>query len=357
MAAGFLRSTFRRFSNRAEPAEEQPPDKEQPPEKEQPPAEGQSLEEGQSPAEEQPSEKVQPPEEVVEDSSTTGSDDTESASREEAVGSDVAAGAENSVSSREEAVGSDVAASAEDSVSATDHGADDEGDNEGDWLEYELHPWALEKRVMLRQLLTGDQVVHSWQGTTLLVHSSLENKVDSLITEVEEATDRSFKFDEDLTAFEMGEWSQELRDELVARLVQAGVPHRMNETEEVCDLLVRVADEERVDLVIDDLLARVEEADLTELEGLEVNDLLSALFVACDRLRRDTHDAEGVLGALDAARQVIGVRTPFGFSAPRWRALRDEAGTLLDMLESDDTDDEELRGLAHRLRDTLQMLI
>ena len=210
---------------------------------------------------------------------------------------------------------------------------------------------------MLQQLLVADQVVHSWQGTTLLVHFSLEDEVDGLISEVEEATDRRIRPDDELTAYELGEWPQELREDLVARLRQAGVPCQLDETEGGCDLLVREADDERADLVIDDMLARVEEAELTELDGLEVNDLLSSLFVACDRLRRDPHDPEGVLGAVASARQVSQVRTPFGFSAESWRGLRNAAGTLLGLLESDDTDDEKLRELAHRLRDALQTLI
>ena len=265
-----------------------------------------------------------------------------------------------------------------------------EGGGGGDeWLAYELHEWALESRVMLQQLLTVDQVVHSWQGTTLMVHESLEEKVDSLVDEVEEAeeakeaTTRPIGPDDDLTAFEIGEWPQELRVELVERLVQARVSHILEESagsgdpEEGdghdgeddeqrdegdgqgggCDLWVREADEQRVDLVIDDLLASVEEADMVELDGLEVNDLLSDLFVACDRLRRDPRDIEGLRGVAVNARRVAGVRTPFGFSAPNWRSLRNAAGELLAMVEGDDIDEDDRRELAHRLSDALRMLI
>ena len=314
---------------------------------------------------------------------------------------------------------------------------DDDG---GEWLAYELHEWARESRVMLQQLLTVDQVVHSWQGTTLMVHESLEEKVDGLVDEVEEAEkakeaiNRPIGPDDDLTAFEIGDWSPAMRDELVERLVQAKVPYILEQSasgedtgedpgravgegaEEVgeqpdggddqevgeqavgegagevgeravggddqkvdeqvdgedagedseqaggkdvggWDLWVRETDEERVDLVIDDMLARVEEADFAELDGLDVNDLLSDLFVACDRLRRDPGDPEGLSGAAAGARRIAGVRTPFGFSAPHWRSLRHAAGELQVLIEGDDTDAEELRDLAHRLGDTLRMLI
>ena len=126
---------------------------------------------------------------------------------------------------------------------------------------------------------------------------------------------------------------------------------------EVCDLLVREADEERVELLIDDLLAREEEAQFEELDGLEVNELLSALFVACDRLRRDPGDIDGVRGLVVNARRIVGVRTPFGFSAPNWRNLRNAVGDLLDLVEGDETDSEDLRENAHRMSDTLRTLV
>ena len=120
---------------------------------------------------------------------------------------------------------------------------------------------------------------------------------------------------------------------------------------------MREVDEERVELVIDDLLAREEEASFEELDGLEVNDLLSGLFMACDRLRRDPSDADGMRGVAVHARRVAGVRTPFGFSATNWRSLRNAAGELLGLVEGEDTEADELRELAHRLSDTLRMLI
>ena len=267
-------------------------------------------------------------------------------------------------------------------------GGDADDGEVGEWLAYELHEWSLESRVMLQQLLVVDKVVHSWQGTTLMVHESLEETVDSLVDEVEEterakeATSRPIGPEDSLTAFELAEWPEALRAELVELLVQARVPHVLD-TEgvaaegeaagggaavgeaaadgtaggEVCDLLVREADEERVELLIDDLLAREEEAQFEELDGLEVNELLSALFVACDRLRRDPGDLDGMRGVVVNARRIAGVRTPFGFSASSWRNLRHAVGELLDSVEGEETDSEERRELAHRMSDTLRALV
>ena len=274
-----------------------------------------------------------------------------------------------------------------------DEAEDGASDDAGEWLAYDFHEWSLESRVMLEQLLTVDQVVHSWQGTTLMVHESLEATVDGLVEEVEETEEakeaiaRPIGPDEPLTAFELAEWPEALRGELMERLVQARVPHILDtggdtgdpgagdpgaddaevagvdapesdaEAGPVCDLLVREADEERVEVVIDDLLAREEEADFEEMDGLEVNRLLSDLFMACDRLRRDPRDFDGLRGVLAHAPRVARVRTPFGFSTPSWRNLRNAAGDLLAMVEDEDSDPEDLRELAHRMSDTLRMLI
>lgn len=283
--------------------------------------------------------------------------------------------------------GDDPAGDDADFVDADDAVGDTDGDEAGEWLAYEFHEWSLESRVMLQQLLTVDQVVHSWQGTTLMVHESLEATVDSLVDEVEEterakeAIARPIGPDEPLTAFELSEWPEALRVELMERLVQARVPHILDtegdtvgdtaldasedadaadpddEGERVCDLLVREADEERVEVVIDDLLAREEEADFEEMDGLEVNSLLSDLFMACDRLRRDPRDFDGIRGAMAHSQRIARVRTPFGFSAPNWRSLRNAASELQAMLEGEDTDEEDVRELAHRMSDTLRMLI
>ena len=267
-----------------------------------------------------------------------------------------------------------------------DAGGDDAGsgaaeDGAGEWLAYEFHEWSLESRVMLEQLLTVDQVVHSWQGTTLMVHESLEEAVDGLVEEVEETEEakeaiaRPIGSDEPLTAFELADWPEALRGELMERLVQARVPYVIDtegdtgpdttdieathdaEVGPVCDLLVREADEERVEVVIDDLLAREEEADFEEMDGLEVNSLLSDLFMACDRLRRDPRDFDGLRGVMAHARRLARVRTPFGFAAPNWRNLRTAAGDLLAMVEDEESDEDDLRELAHRMSDTLRMLI
>ena len=96
---------------------------------------------------------------------------------------------------------------------------------------------------------------------------------------------------------------------------------------------------------------------MEELDGLEANDLLSALFGATDRLRRDVHDSKGVLGVLEHGRRLATTATPFGFAATTWTALRDAATDLCDLIEDEESTDADVTDLAVRLRDTLQRII
>lgn len=227
-------------------------------------------------------------------------------------------------------------------------------DEHGEWLAYELHEWAAESRSMLAQLLLADGVTHSWQGTTLLAHESVEEEVDGLLDEVEQADRREIDPDEPQVAFEMTGWSGELQALLAERLGAVGVPHEFDADG---DLVCHEADEEQVELIIDELLARAGDEGFEELDGLEANDLLSALFESTDRLRRDVHDSKGVLGVLEHGRRLQTSATPFGFAATNWASLRDTAADLCDLLESEDSTDDQIADLSLRLRDTLQGLI
>jgi hypothetical protein len=228
---------------------------------------------------------------------------------------------------------------------------DDEG---GEWLAYELHEWASESRSMLAQLLLADGVTHSWQGTTLLAHETVEEQVDALIDEVEQADSRELDPEEPQVAFEMEGWSGELQALFADRLGAVGVPHEFDTDG---DLVCHEADEEQVELIIEELLARAADEGLEDLDGLEANDLLSALFESTDRLRRDVHDSKGVLGVLEHGRRLQRTATPFGFAATNWTSLRDAAADLCELIEDEESTDNDISDLAVRLRDTLQRLI
>ena len=52
-------------------------------------------------------------------------------------------------------------------------------------IEYELHEWAGETRLVLDQLLILKEVPHVWQGATLVVREEDEEVADLLIEEAE----------------------------------------------------------------------------------------------------------------------------------------------------------------------------
>ena len=83
---------------------------------------------------------------------------------------------------------------------------------------------------MLQQLLTAEQVVHSWQGTTLHVHHSLEEAVDELVVEVEEVAEGHVDLGTDVTAYEMQELSDEMQNRLLENLGASASPTRSTKT-------------------------------------------------------------------------------------------------------------------------------
>jgi len=207
---------------------------------------------------------------------------------------------------------------------------------------------------MASQLLVADGVVHSWQGTTLMIHESSEETVDGLLEEVRVAGRRSLDDEAPKTAFEMDGWDNDLREVLIERLVGTGVPHEFDDDG---DLVIHEIDEEQVDMVIDEVLARRQEHDLDKLEGLEANDLMSALFLAADKLRRDPSDSGGVLGVIEHGERLVGSAAPFGFEPEGWGRLRDSTAALIDLIQQEEPPVDEISDQAEMLRETLRALV
>lgn len=235
-----------------------------------------------------------------------------------------------------------------------DQGPDLVDDDQGEWLAYDLNDWAVETRSMLAQLLRADEVMHSWQGATVLVHVSMEATVDALVDEVKEAERAELDPEREHLAFEMDGWSADLQSQLVQRLGAAGVPHGFDDDG---DLVVHEEDEANVESVIEDLLARLGDEDREELDGLQLNDLLSAMFGAADRLRRDPFDSGARAAARDQGQRIAGIATPYGFAAAQWAALRDGSLALVALIDGEDVDTDEFVTEAGRLRDALQRVI
>jgi hypothetical protein len=237
-------------------------------------------------------------------------------------------------------------------VPAEEVGADDE-----EQLAYEFHDWAFESRRMLDQLLTGGGIVHAWQGASLIVRDADEQDVDRLVEEVEQATLPTLDPDVEHTVYEMADWSAEQQTELSNRLGIIGVAHEFDVNG---DLVVHAEDEERLDAILDDIENAADDedgADPVDLDGLDVNELLSELFEAADRVRRNARDAQGVLSMLDTAPTIERVRTPFGFERVTWDGILGLTRSVRELLEDDDSDDADIEDQAQRLRDVLFTVI
>ena len=242
---------------------------------------------------------------------------------------------------------------------------EDVGTAEEEQLAYEFHDWAFESRRMLDQLLTSRAVAHSWQGASMIVRAADESVVDELVEEVEHATLPTLDPELEQVVYEMAGWTAEQQTLLSARLGGEGIAHEFDANG---DLVLHAEDEDRVEALLDELerepLTAPTDADGADtdeepidLDGLDVNDVLSALFEASDRLRKNARDANGVLRFLDQAPVVRRIGMPFGFERPVWNGIVEQVRSIESLLDDVDSDDADIEDQAKRLRDVLFGLI
>jgi hypothetical protein len=242
------------------------------------------------------------------------------------------------------------------------------GTEEEEQLAYEFHDWAFESRRMLDQLLTGNGIDHAWQGATMIVRAVDESEVDDLVEEVEHATLPTLDPELEQVVYEMAGWTAEQQTLLSERLGAQGIPHEFDATG---DLVAHAEDEDRIEALLDDIekspLVASSDADADDdgehdeepidLDGLDVNEVLSALFSASDRLRKNARDSTGVLKFLDNAPTIPRMGMPFGFERPAWNGLVEQVGEIESLLDDNDSNDSEIEERAKRLRDALHALI
>jgi hypothetical protein len=263
-------------------------------------------------------------------------------------------------------------------------------------VEYELHEWAVESRVMLESLLTGQAVPHAWEGTDLSVPAAFETKVDGLIEQVEVTAEPNLDPDAPKVAYDLAEWDDEQQTELIQGLDARGIPYDFDVDG---SLVVLEADDEAVDAVLDEITGDDDEADGSdgsEAEGgedmavaaggatadgagdadededgdrdadteddelvgadgeeLDAQQVMSDLFVAADRLRKKANDHEGVLTLVERAGVAQRMKLPFGFNRHDWDQIVEQATDLRALIEDDDSADADITARAAVLRGTL----
>jgi hypothetical protein len=260
---------------------------------------------------------------------------------------------------------------------------------------YELHEWAVESRVMLESLLTGQKLPHAWEGTNLQVPAALESKVDALIDQVEITTEPNLDPEAVKVAYELNDWDDEQQTELLQALDGRGVPYDFDVDG---SLVVLESDDAAVEAIFDELSGPDEEGDDAEEDAdaddevaagdadvvaeaadddgdeagdaerdavdrdevlstgidLDAQAVMTDLFVAADRLRRKAGDHQGVLTMVDRAHDAERMRLPFGFDRNDWESIVDQSGKLRDLIEDDDSKDDDIEAHAAILRGTLR---
>ena len=253
---------------------------------------------------------------------------------------------------------------------------------------YELHEWAVESRVMLESLLAGQALPHAWEGTDLQVPAALETKVNALIKQVEITSEPNLDPDAPKVAYELTDWDDQQQTELIQALGAKGVPY---DFEIDGSLVVLEADDAIVEAVFDELTADAEEDGDEPDSGpdaagspvgddaqdgdadddpdddpddvlntgieLDAQSVMSDLFVAADRLRKKASDHEGILTMVDRANDAARMRLPFGFDRKDWESIVDQSTKLRDLIEDDESSDEDIEAHAAILRGTLRTLV
>lgn len=228
----------------------------------------------------------------------------------------------------------------------------DDSPYDEDHLAYELHEWAGEARLVLDQLLAVHEVARVWQGATLVVRAVDEEKVDTAIEEAETAGNPTLDPEAEKVVYETTGWGADEQTAFSELLGRLGVAH---EFDDQADLVVAATDEEAVETALDTFQVMLDER--PELEGLDANGLLTGVFVACDRLRRDPYDDTGVGDIVRLAPILAGHRPPFGFAANLWDDLGGRTAELVDLLAAGDTEESALSERAAALVELLRTLV
>ena len=152
-------------------------------------------------------------------------------------------------------------------------------------------------------------------------------------------------------AYDLSDWTEPQRAELVALLEADGIPYAWDGDE----LVVGLADDEQVENLIDgiDFPDALEPDDSPDADVDTVPDLMSDLFVAADRLQSNPEHTASVLSFLEAAELAPTVPAPFGLDPPTWEAVLGHVADLADAL-GDGAEAPLVRLAARNVRDALR---
>lgn len=214
--------------------------------------------------------------------------------------------------------------------SAPPQPAEEVGGPEDEQLAYEFHEWSYDARNGLEAALRADELEHAWLGPTLIVCEADEEAVDQAVESVLRA--RLPRLDKGLPAvvYELGDYDDAHKADVLNELLSESIAH---EVDYAGNLVVGESDEEAVDALFDRLANAVAQRQFGPgLPGVEPYQVLEALFLSSDRLRRNTSDTKAVEDFAVAHDQVVQLSLPWGYDADFWRAMLDAADGLREAL-------------------------
>lgn len=240
---------------------------------------------------------------------------------------------------------------------------DELGTPDEDQVVYDFDELEGIERLHIDEVFWEHGVAHAWEGTSLLVRPEDEQRADELIDQSDR--DEFLSRDVAQVSYDLDDWTDAQRDELATALAQLQIEHAWDDEEE---LVVLEIEEERVDALIDRIeqgegLADVvdetaaEDLEAGTVDGVDAQDVLSELFISCDRLMRDPLDHEGVLSFVDATRLADALPLPYGFAPAVWDDLLGQVHALTALLGRDDVDDDAVIDSATSLRTLLRQWV
>jgi hypothetical protein len=239
---------------------------------------------------------------------------------------------------------------------------DDIADEDGEQIAYEYDDLEAEERFVIDRVLADAGIVHAWEGTSLVVAPYDSEEVDRLLDAAADLDEPTGDIDEALldedteqVVYDLADWDGARRTDLDGQLEAEGIPHAFDESG---DLVVLAADEDRVDAIIDaiDFPDQLDADHDGDDGGLHAVEALGRLFVASDQLVHDPTSPDGTMAAVEAARTLAPMPTPFGFGPPVWTDLLARADALRQLLETDAeiVDDDAVLAAATELRTALR---
>jgi hypothetical protein len=232
---------------------------------------------------------------------------------------------------------------------------DGDADDDEAHLAYELHAWNGLARVAVEEAMHKAHLAHAWQGPTLLVREVDEGAVDDIIEVIDDSmpteTGAGVEAEGGRIGFDLGARNADLQRVVSAKLAAEGVEFELMENG---FLLVPAEMEDTVGDWVETIQEQLRATATfgSGVTGVDAHAVIEAIFLAADSLRRNCRDTRSQRELLDNAALAHDLKLPFGYEAPMWRSVLDQAAVLAALIE-DAGEDAMVESEALRLRDIL----